>query len=277
MVADWYCVIDNRQIGPITAPQLKHLAMTGKLQPSHLVWKEGMQNRVPAQSVKGLFEAGAAAKAGKRSGPVRTEGPIDVEPIDVIPDLDEGEAISVDDIEVVEVDEEEEAKTVSQQTQKTPNKKVQPQAAPAARMNHSAPAPATLAPAGKPYRIFTGGKVRGFFSPQEIRQLFRSGKLPPGALIGIETWLPVATLGGLLGEGGPADKHKGGPGVEPAAVGDEEDEDEAVVAEEEDADEAAEDEEAAQAEEEKGHIDTPKNQPKEDSDSVSVDEEFQLD
>ena len=60
MVADWYCVIDNRQFGPITAVQLKQLATTGKLQPSHLVWKEGMQNRVPAQSVKGLFDAGSA-------------------------------------------------------------------------------------------------------------------------------------------------------------------------------------------------------------------------
>jgi len=270
MVADWYCVIDNRQFGPITAVQLKHLATTGKLQPSHLVWKEGMQNRVPAQSVKGLFGAGAAAKAAKRPGTARNEDPIEVGPIDVIPDLEEEEPISVEDIEVVEVEEAEESQIVSQPLRKSPQKKAQPQAAPAPRVVRSAPAVVTLAPAGKPYRIFSGGKVRGFFSPREIRQFIRLGKLQPGDLVGVETWLPVATLVGLLGEG-----------AKTAAVEEEEDAEEGVVAEEDEAAEAVEDDlddgGAAEAEEDKGDKDTPKHEAKEDSDSVSVDQEFQLD
>ena len=53
MPADWYCEIDGEQHGPVTSLELKQLATDGKLQPSHPVWKEGMQKKVPAQSVKG--------------------------------------------------------------------------------------------------------------------------------------------------------------------------------------------------------------------------------
>jgi hypothetical protein len=56
MPADWFCEIDGEQYGPVTAGQLRHLATSGKLQPTHPVWKEGMPVSVPARTVKGLFD-----------------------------------------------------------------------------------------------------------------------------------------------------------------------------------------------------------------------------
>jgi hypothetical protein len=64
MAADWYCDINGEQHGPLTALQLKQLAVAGKLQPAHPVWKEGMTQRVPAKSVKGLFDSPADVLAG---------------------------------------------------------------------------------------------------------------------------------------------------------------------------------------------------------------------
>jgi hypothetical protein len=57
----WFCEIDGRQFGPMDAARLKRLATAGKLRPTDLVWREGMQSKKPAQSVKGLFPEGGAA------------------------------------------------------------------------------------------------------------------------------------------------------------------------------------------------------------------------
>jgi hypothetical protein len=75
-------------------------------------------------------------------------------------------------------------------------------AAPAAR----SPVPAPVAPvAGKPFRVMRGTQVRGPYSLEEVRGLMSSGGLREGDLIGVETWLPLATIGGLLAAGaGPA-------------------------------------------------------------------------
>ena len=40
--------------------------------------------------------------------------------------------------------------------------------------------------------------MRGPYSLAELRSLLDSGALGAGDLIGVETWLPVATLAGLL-------------------------------------------------------------------------------
>ena len=63
MPADWYCEINGVKLGPITSAELKQLAQSGKLQPDHPVWKEGMQQTVPARTVKGLFGAAPANSA----------------------------------------------------------------------------------------------------------------------------------------------------------------------------------------------------------------------
>jgi hypothetical protein len=44
-------------VAPITTAQLKQLAATGQLQPTDLVWQEGMTDWVVASAVKGLFPA----------------------------------------------------------------------------------------------------------------------------------------------------------------------------------------------------------------------------
>lgn len=55
MTADWHYMSDDSRIGPISAKQLKQLADDGQLSRGQLVWKEGMQEWIPASRVKGLF------------------------------------------------------------------------------------------------------------------------------------------------------------------------------------------------------------------------------
>src|SRR5207302_639793 len=68
MVAEWYCEIEGQRHGPLTAVQLKQLATSGKLQPAHAIWKNGMQKKVPAKAVKGLFDGKTAKTALQRAG-----------------------------------------------------------------------------------------------------------------------------------------------------------------------------------------------------------------
>ena len=74
MAADWFCEIDGKQHGPLTAAQLKELVVQRRLQSSDPVWKEGMQKKVQARTVKGLFdiptaEAVLVSGAPKRGAP----------------------------------------------------------------------------------------------------------------------------------------------------------------------------------------------------------------
>lgn len=59
MADQWYYSNDGEQHGPFTPAQLKQLAASGQIAPSHLVWKEGMSDWKPARSVKGLFPEAA--------------------------------------------------------------------------------------------------------------------------------------------------------------------------------------------------------------------------
>lgn len=56
MSAQWYYMLGDKKLGPVTAGQLKQLAQTGQLQPTDKVWKEGMKSWVPAEKVKGLIQ-----------------------------------------------------------------------------------------------------------------------------------------------------------------------------------------------------------------------------
>lgn len=54
--APWYYARDNQEHGPVTTAQLKALLKKGEVEPSSLIWKEGMQNWQPAEEVPEIFE-----------------------------------------------------------------------------------------------------------------------------------------------------------------------------------------------------------------------------
>jgi hypothetical protein len=49
----------------------------------------------------------------------------------------------------------------------------------------------------------SAGKILGPYSLDEIRNLLAGGMLDASEMIGVETWLPVATLSGMLLSGPP--------------------------------------------------------------------------
>ena len=54
MSEQWYYTKGDQKHGPVTAEKLKELAASGQLQPSDLIWKEGMKQWAKAELVKGL-------------------------------------------------------------------------------------------------------------------------------------------------------------------------------------------------------------------------------
>jgi hypothetical protein len=56
MATEWYYTVNGQQAPtPVSAAQLKQMAGEGQLQPTDLLWQEGMTNWVSASSIKGLF------------------------------------------------------------------------------------------------------------------------------------------------------------------------------------------------------------------------------
>lgn len=55
-MSEWYYSKNNQQQGPVSEEQLKLLAASGQLQPSNLVWKEGMSQWAEARKMDGLFQ-----------------------------------------------------------------------------------------------------------------------------------------------------------------------------------------------------------------------------
>jgi TM2 domain-containing membrane protein YozV len=56
-MAGWYYAVGGKQLGPVSQPQLKDLAASGKLPPASLVWTDGMPNWVAAHTIPGLFDS----------------------------------------------------------------------------------------------------------------------------------------------------------------------------------------------------------------------------
>jgi hypothetical protein len=54
MAQEWYYTQGDRKVGPVSAKGLKHAAADGTLQPTTLVWTDGMKEWKEARSVKGL-------------------------------------------------------------------------------------------------------------------------------------------------------------------------------------------------------------------------------
>jgi hypothetical protein len=55
VTADWFYSVGDTRQGPVTEDDLKRLAAEGKLQPSDLVWRDGMPDWVEARTVDILF------------------------------------------------------------------------------------------------------------------------------------------------------------------------------------------------------------------------------
>src|SRR5262245_4236327 len=55
MASDYYCRINGKDLGPVSAKHLRYLAAFGKLSPDDLVRKEGTDEWVRAGSLEGLF------------------------------------------------------------------------------------------------------------------------------------------------------------------------------------------------------------------------------
>ena len=55
MATDWYYSRNAQQLGPVSSSKLKDLAATGELQPTDLIWRDGMSKWMPANTIKGLF------------------------------------------------------------------------------------------------------------------------------------------------------------------------------------------------------------------------------
>jgi uncharacterized protein DUF4339 len=57
-ITEWHYTVNGQPAAvPVNAAQLKKLADSGQLQPTDLVWQDGMLEWAPAGSIKGLFPA----------------------------------------------------------------------------------------------------------------------------------------------------------------------------------------------------------------------------
>ena len=55
--AIWYYAHGDKEQGPVTLLQIKALIQAGKIKPDDLVWKDGMEDWLPAKTVPGLYSA----------------------------------------------------------------------------------------------------------------------------------------------------------------------------------------------------------------------------
>jgi len=79
--AMWYYAQGDEEKGPVTTAQLKTLAANKQLQPTDLIWKDGMADWAPANTVRGLFDSASGsspnipAQANPPSGTEPSAGP----------------------------------------------------------------------------------------------------------------------------------------------------------------------------------------------------------
>jgi hypothetical protein len=70
MAEQWYYVKSGEKHGPVSSSELRKLAKEGGLKPEDQIWKEGMNDWVPASRLKGLFvEKGTATPPPPPSPP----------------------------------------------------------------------------------------------------------------------------------------------------------------------------------------------------------------
>ena len=72
-MAKWYVTIEGREYGPLSDAELKRAVAKGRVTAETPVRNEGMESRVPAARVKGLF-AEAKDKTAEIAPPLKKEG-----------------------------------------------------------------------------------------------------------------------------------------------------------------------------------------------------------
>ena len=87
-MSQWYYLQNNQQQGPVSSRQLKHLADSGQLQSSNLIWKEGMSQWAEARNVKGLFRTQTAANPLSPTAPDISRLPLGAESPSLNPSAD---------------------------------------------------------------------------------------------------------------------------------------------------------------------------------------------
>ena len=78
-MSQWFYATSGGQMGPVDTAELKRLAAAGTLQPTSLVWREGLAEWVQASKVKGLFgpaEPVGTSGGGEAGGPEATESQV---------------------------------------------------------------------------------------------------------------------------------------------------------------------------------------------------------
>jgi len=71
MADQWYIGRNDKRTGPFTPDQLRQMAASGRVQPTDLVWKQGMTQWAAASTIKGLFSIPGVATppaVGPRGG-----------------------------------------------------------------------------------------------------------------------------------------------------------------------------------------------------------------
>jgi hypothetical protein len=67
-VKEWFVTHDGKQFGPVSKDDLKFEAERGELNPRlDMVWKNGMEDWIPAGEVEGLFKRNEEAKAAEEA------------------------------------------------------------------------------------------------------------------------------------------------------------------------------------------------------------------
>lgn len=80
-MVEWFWIKDGQKCGPVDAAGIRRMAQTGQLDPTDLIWREGLADSIPASRIKGLFpESPLHAPLGRQdspdgTGPSRKAGP----------------------------------------------------------------------------------------------------------------------------------------------------------------------------------------------------------
>jgi hypothetical protein len=76
MNVQWYFSHDGDKAGPYSGRQLMELAATGAILPTDTIWKEGIEQGMPAQNVRNLFTPAQADTSPASTGAVPGNRPV---------------------------------------------------------------------------------------------------------------------------------------------------------------------------------------------------------